>query len=366
MEGTILIVSNLPIDTTKIRRYLAEHKIGDFDVVKVETEAAAEEIFYGGGGVDCIVAQSEMTGTVALLKEMKQDEMFRHVPILLIIKGNETKLINEVYDSGFDAHIVYTDIHCLPQRIRPLIVMNVMYRNMMKQVGDLHEKAISDFILLDLIKNYIPKTIWDIAKTFAHEQKISIPEEELDLTIVFADIKGFTAMTQHMEPRQVVSILNTVFEVAAKHIYQNHGDIDKSTGDAFFAVFTKAKEAVTAMTAMQDELEQVNLQRKNQEHSPVEFRVGIHSGPIIRGNVGGHDRYDNTLIGDTVNTASRLEHIAPAGGIVISEETRTRIGITLPESCKSETELRGRDSKITVYNAFSFLRSKLLAPQDKS
>jgi class 3 adenylate cyclase/DNA-binding NarL/FixJ family response regulator len=357
MDGTILVVTKTPINTSEIGSFLADHEIGSFDIINADSLGAAEDIFFGGGGVDCIVVDFSFTEITALLAEMKLDEMFRHVPILAIIDDDDPEQANQVYDTGFDAHIARSLLDQLPRRIRPLIVNNTMNRSMMKKIGDLQEKAIRDFLLLDLIKDYIPKTIWNIARTFAHEQKISIPEEELDLTIVFADIKGFTALTQHMEPRQVVEILNTVFEVASRQIYEHHGDIDKFIGDAFFAVFEKAQDAVSAMVGMQRDLAALNAGRAEIGLKPVEFRVGIHSGPIIRGNVGGFDRFDNTLIGDTVNTASRLEQKAPAGGIMISEETRRRIGIEFPQSCRSSIELRGRDTDIVVYDAFETLES---------
>ncbi len=364
MDGTILVVAKTPIDTGEIGTFLADHDIGSFDVISADSRGAAEEIFFGGGGVDCIVVDFSFTEITSLLAEMKKDEMFRHVPILAIIDDNDPEQANMVYDTGFDAHIERSLPDQLARRIRPLIVNNTMNRSMMKKIGDLQEKAIRDFLLLDLIKDYIPKTIWNIAQTFAHEQKLAIPEEELDLTIVFADIKGFTSMTQHMEPRQVVEILNTVFEAASRQIYKHHGDIDKFIGDAFFAVFERAEDAVKAMVGMQRELAVLNAGRADNGQKPVEFRVGIHSGPIIRGNVGGFDRFDNTLIGDTVNTASRLEQKAPAGGIMISEETRKRIGIELPESCRSSIELRGRDTDIVVYDAFEALMRSTPAIMD--
>jgi hypothetical protein len=77
---------------------------------------------------------------------------------------------------------------------------------------------------------------------------LAIPEEETELTVVFADIKGFTGMTQHMQPRDVIRTLNTVFDIATRIIYEDGGDIDKFIGDAFFAVYRDPRAAITAMT----------------------------------------------------------------------------------------------------------------------
>jgi len=89
----------------------------------------------------------------------------------------------------------------------------------------------------------------------------------------------------------------------------------------------------------------------------IRFRIGIHTGPVIRGNVGGNMRFDNTLIGDTVNMASRLEEIAEAGGILISEETMKAAGLSIPQEYQDCVQLRGRDVQDSVYNVYDYLVS---------
>ena len=120
-----------------------------------------------------------------------------------------------------------------------------------KKYRYLQEESIHDFILLDLIKDYIPRTIMNIARSCAHEQKIEIPEEEQILTIVFGDIRGFTPRTQNMAPKDVISYLNRAFEVVSSLVYEYSGDIDKYIGDAFLAVFADPKDALKSMMAVQ-------------------------------------------------------------------------------------------------------------------
>jgi adenylate cyclase len=238
-----------------------------------------------------------------------------------------------------------------------LIKNNVLNSELVDKLSQLQEQAIHDFILLDLIKKYIPKTIWDIANTSAYERKIRIPEEELELTIVFADIKGFTKMAHNLKPIEVIKTLNSVFQVVTKIVYDNRGDIDKFIGDAFLAVFEKAEDAVKAAVCVQKDIEMLNRERLKQRLCPIYFRIGIHTGPIIRGNVGGHQRFDNTLIGSTVNFAAQLENSSKEGDILISEDTCQKAHLIIPAEVKRQIQLKGSDTKETVYQVYNILKN---------
>jgi class 3 adenylate cyclase len=120
-------------------------------------------------------------------------------------------------------------------------------------------------------------------------------------------------------------------------------------------VYKDAHAAVMSMVALQGELAEMNGKRADEKLPAVQFRVGIHTGTVIRGNVGGNHRFDNTLIGDTVNIASRLETIAPAGGIMVSDFTLRKAGITIPEKYMRRERLRGRDVEDTVYEVYEHL-----------
>lgn len=311
--------------------------------------ASVEHLFFEQT-IHLIIFDFSLEGAVDFFREFKADEMFCHVPVLPILKEHSLSLIKQCADAGF---LTYVEEPHLAELFSPtvhgLLKRNFFEADLLSKVSELQEQAINDFILLDLVKAYIPQTIWKRAKVFAHEQKIAIPEEELDLTIVFADIKGFTTMTEHMAPRDVIASLNSVFEAVTRIVYEKGGDIDKFIGDAFFAVFSDPKDAVEAMVLVQQEISGLNRKRLEQGESEIYFRIGIHTGPVIRGNVGGNQRYDNTLIGNTVNTASRIEHIAPAGGIMVSQAVVTKAGLKIPAEKSQKVKLRGKDQEETVY-----------------
>lgn len=153
-----------------------------------------------------------------------------------------------------------------------------------------------------------------------------IPEER-DLSILFADLSGFTSMSETMTPTEVASFLNEVFERLTLAIFEEDGTVDKFIGDAIMAIFgapvsqeDHALRAVRAATRMQQELDRYNLEVFG-DHK-IRMRIGVNSGPAVAGEIGSSKRRDYTVIGDTVNVASRLESsVAKPHQVVIGERT---------------------------------------------
>ena len=135
---------------------------------------------------------------------------------------------------------------------------------------------------------------------------------EMDATLLFSDISGFTDMSSHMKPSEVVAVLNEAFDALCIVIKEQGGDIDKFIGDAIMAVFEDRPEldephalrAVRAADAMQRSLSAFNATREK----PLVMRIGLNSGQVVRGDIGSrYVRRDYTCIGDVVNRAQRHE-----------------------------------------------------------
>ena len=146
-----------------------------------------------------------------------------------------------------------------------------------------------------------------------------------DIAVLFVDIRGFTPMSEALEPTQVVEILNRYLTLTTQCVFQNGGTLDKFVGDctmAFWGAPLPQEDCVyKAVKAALDMVEGSQaLSRALLEHygRTVRFGVGIHWGPAVVGNIGAPTRMDYTAIGDTVNTASRLESVAAGGQILVS------------------------------------------------
>lgn len=358
MESSILYVGNRQIlDWFLSVRAFTDNLDLKVDIIsETSIDDGYNHLFTTQIGI--FIIDSDVEGAGEAVSMIKAEEMVCHTPILVINVDDSSETSKEFFLLGADQVISLKQIDedfFFPV-IRPLILTHLLITEKIEKNSGFQEKAISDFILLDLVKAYIPKTIWKVAQECAHMQKIKLPEEEREQTIVFGDIKGFTKMSQHLPPKTVIATLNEVYEVVTRHIYEHNGDVDKFVGDAFFGIFDSPTDAVRSMVLIQKELDAINQQRESCGTWGIQFRIGINTGPVIRGNVGGNNRFDNTLIGDTVNTASRLEQISPVGDVVISDVTRKLVGLDIPEEFSWTELLRGRDCEIKVFKVYEMLK----------
>jgi class 3 adenylate cyclase len=363
MENFILLLSNNLHDKyiDELNQYMNEQNLGDFSIIREDNiESAYDHLFKAE--LSLVIGDITLEGGKEALQMIKTEEMSKHIPIAVLIGSEDDQTICKAYQAGADAVITDLDIekNRLPYICRPLVMNNQLLCRNINKLSGLQDKAINDFILLDLIKAYIPKTIWEIALDCAHQQKMYIAEEETEKTIVFGDIIGFTKMTQHIDPKKVIATLNEAYNIVTEIIYKYKGDIDKFVGDAFIGIFDDPSAAVKSSIEIQKKIAELNQQREAEQKVPIRFRIGINTGPVIRGNVGGNQRYDNTLIGDAVNTASRFEHIAPEGDIVISESTKIKAGLTIPAEHRHTTTLRGKDTVDIYYTVFEYLKENVI------
>ena len=181
--------------------------------------------------------------------------------------------------------------------------------------------------------------------------------ERRDIAVLFVDIRGFTPLSESLKPEQVVEILNEYLNLTTNAIFKNSGTLDKFIGDATMAVFNapfaledyefKAVCAAWDIVAGAKALERSCMERFGKS---VAFGVGVNCGEAVVGNIGCDFRMDYTAIGDTVNTAARLEANAGRGKVYISEELRNRLGDRITVEEVGEIPLKGKSKGIFVYS----------------
>ena len=189
---------------------------------------------------------------------------------------------------------------------------------------------------------------------------ISADETEIrnaDVSILFADISGFTTVSETKAPEEVAEFLSRFFSAAVDSIFAYGGTLDKFIGDAVMAFFgapiaqdDHADRAILAGMMLQRLVEEWNHDRLQEGLPKVLIRVGINSGPAVVGNVGTEKRVDYTVLGSAVNIASRLESgVAKPGQIVISQNTLDRTLSTFNTESLGEFALKGLQQKMPVY-----------------
>ena len=176
-----------------------------------------------------------------------------------------------------------------------------------------------------------------------------IANEIKDVTAMFSDIVGFTTLSEHKDPAEVLNILNTTLGLASKSIMKHNGSIDKFMGDSIFSIFDDPLMTVIAAVEIQNLFTQLNEFRELTGEDPILLRIGIHTGKIIMGSIGTHERMDWTAIGDVINTSARLEKLSKKGQVLISEVTYNRIKEHVTYLEEITVDIRGKENGITAY-----------------
>jgi adenylate cyclase len=176
------------------------------------------------------------------------------------------------------------------------------------------------------------------------------------ITVLFADIRGFTALSERENPERVVRLLNRYFTAMTEIIFEHGGTLDKYIGDGLMSLFgaptatpNDAINAVKAAVAMQRKINSLNGELVAEGLSPVTVGIGLHTGEALIGYIGSEKRSEYTAIGDTVNLAARLEANARGGQILLSEATAQAIGNALPLVAHEPLTVRNRVQPVSLF-----------------
>ncbi|MFZ4404014.1 MAG: adenylate/guanylate cyclase domain-containing protein [Pseudobdellovibrionaceae bacterium] len=196
---------------------------------------------------------------------------------------------------------------------------------------------------------------------------IGVGGQKRDVVVFFSDIRGFTAFSESKSPEDVVEMLNEYFAVMVKIITQYNGVVDKFIGDAIMAVWgapkddpDDAKNALRACLEMRKALEGLNATRIAKGQIPITIGMGLHAGQAISGTIGSDERMEYTVIGNTVNTASRIEASTKAFGLdlLISDEVVGKIGDQFLISLAGAAEVKGRSDSLKMYKVKGYINKE--------
>jgi adenylate cyclase len=200
-------------------------------------------------------------------------------------------------------------------------------------------------------------------------QNGQLDAKEMVVTVLFSDIRSFTTISEGMKPRELLNWLNTYLGAMAECVHQHHGVIDKYIGDAVMAVFgiplphTQTEEiqqdainAVSAAMAMQERLILLNKELEQLSQPAIHIGIGIHTGLVVVGSIGGSQRLNYSVLGDAVNIAARLEQLnkntqeGNPNNILVSETTYQLIKDNFDTEKVQELKLRGRQKLTMIYS----------------
>jgi adenylate cyclase len=201
-------------------------------------------------------------------------------------------------------------------------------------------------LLIDSFSRYVSRDV--VQRLLSRSGKSDKLEgERRHCSVLFADIRGFTGISERLGLEALHLLINQYFRVMIDLVAAHDGNIDKFIGDKIMAVFTSrdadgAVGAARAALAIQAEIEKLNVTRKSAGEEPIDVGIGINTGEVVMGTVGSEERMSFTVIGDAVNVADRLQSLAGPGETYIGNRTRVVLGARFSTEELGERTLKGR------------------------
>ena len=197
-----------------------------------------------------------------------------------------------------------------------------------------HERLAREEVARATYARFLPEHV--VRQILEHPDSFKLGGVNQTITVFFADIRGFTRLSEHARPENVVLLLNRYFSVMSEIIFRHGGTLDKYIGDGLMAFFGSPNvtpedpsNAVAAAVAMQRAMKNVNDELRVSGLPEISIGIGLHTGEATVGYIGSERRSEYTAIGDAVNLAARLESSAKPGQILVSEETAGAVGNVL-------------------------------------
>lgn len=194
-------------------------------------------------------------------------------------------------------------------------------------------------------------------KVISGDLEVKKGGQSLDATVLFADIRGFTSMSENQDAHNIVEMLNEYFELAVDVVFKYEGTLDKFVGDEIMALWgapvAHADDPIRAVRAgveLQQMLVEFNRTRVAEGAEPIRIGVGICSGKVVAGYIGSTRTMEYSVIGDTVNTASRLCSVAKAGEIIISESCFNKVKDQFEVTALPPTQVKGKRDPLHIFS----------------
>jgi len=357
MSAKILLVDDSKIIRNQVRRSLEQtnenYEIGEasdgLEALTLLSECIRKDL------PDVIVLDRNMPNMSGdeCIRILKQDEHWKSIPVLfLTAQADMSQLVLGLAELGADDYISKPfDPDELAARLKVLIRIKLAEDESRQLNMDLEQSLIEQqrayeelkqtklrlaeteaaAKLTGIFEKFVPKEfIRRIAPEGLENLKFGQAESDV-ISMLFCDIRSFTDLSEKLTPQQLVDFFNGYLKQMNDPISQNHGFVDKFIGDAIMVLFSlpgepnsiEAINAVNAAIGMQQQVDIFNEEHKESWEEPLRVGIGVHSGPVIIGTVGSEERMDSTVMGDTVNLASRLEGLTKFYGskILISNST---------------------------------------------
>ncbi|QYO66934.1 adenylate/guanylate cyclase domain-containing protein [Leptolyngbya sp. 7M] len=361
-KATDLIFRGTPAD--RVVALLADETIDgrilDYSLVPVgiKTRDANVDALTEKLTISRTITQKVMREKVALLsQDAKTDEQFLGAESIVAQGVRSTicaPLITEsnvhgvLYADRLDPFAAFTPDHL--ELISAVAAQTAVTVETVKA----HKRLAREEVARANYSRFMPEYV--VKQLLEHPESFRLGGINQSITVLFADIRGFTTLSEKENPEKVVALLNRYFSLMTEIIFEHGGTLDKFIGDGLMAIFgaptaspEDALNAVKAAVTMQKRLIKLNEEFRAEGYSQVAMGIGLHTGVATIGYIGSDKRSEYTAIGDTVNLASRLESNALGGQILISDATLQASGNRIPVIAREPLTVRNRIQPVEVY-----------------
>lgn len=332
----ILAVDDDPVNLQVLVNHLTLHH---YQVEQASSGAEVLQQMADGLNPDLIlldVMMPKMTG-YEVCRELRSRYPATELPILMLTAKNQVADLVEGLNSGANDYLN-----------KPVSKSELLARIKVHLELSKASLAYARFVPYEFLKLLGRERIMDVRLG---------DQIQSNMTVMFADIRSFTAMSEGMTPRENFDFLNSYLYEVCPIIREHNGFIDKYIGDAVMALFPQTPaRAVRAAIAMQKQVSLYNAKRQTQHLPPIAIGIGIHTGSLILGTIGEEQRMESTVISDAVNLAARLEKITKlyGAGIVVSTETLSQMPHPLPFRSRflDRVQPRGKSEMVEVWEIY--------------
>lgn len=307
------------------------------------------------------------TSGIELLDKIKAEKSLQNVFVALMSSdtSEDTTVIGLLKDAN---EFIYKPFRAteLSLKIRTWVERQKSKEELSKINSKLTQerKVLSQYFSDDVVKKIVNSDL-----------KEQMTGENLTATILFFDIRNFTTISENLEPHLVAELLNYIFTDIMDLILSHHGSVNKLIGDAILATFgapisseKDPENAVRCALAIRETIKSFNTVKPHyMNEEDIKTGIGITTGQVFAGNIGSFRRIEYTVIGDKVNTASRLQNLTKKAGvdILIDAETRRRVGRQLKARKVKVKGIRGKKEHVEIYTADAWVTRPDLTEQDE-
>ena len=275
----------------------------------------------------------------------------------LLLTGTRSVIASPILASNELVGMIYADLQDAVQRFEAddLELLNTIgiQAGLAVNTATAHERLQRQAAARTRFERFLPPSVVDAVMRGTGALKLGGVRQ--NITVLFADIRGFTSLSETRSPEEIVEMLNRYFSLASEIIFHHDGTLDKYIGDGLFAFFGAPYEdaahplkAVRAAWELQQALANFNESLQRDLLPAVSVGIGINTGAALVGYIGSEKRTDYTAIGDTVNIAARLESMAQGGQILVSETTSQLIGNEFIFRLLGSTPLKGKAQPLPI------------------